>query len=176
MPRLHERGFDIPGINFVEHAFNESFDGIFGRAKGSETGCTERAGGAAEDEEAAGALGAEVGQGELQDVEGAVEVCFELRAQFVVGLVFAGAYYAVACAARVVSWLVTAAALAREWELYFATTSTLPQCSMVFLMTASMVSGTLTSHNMPIEFSTCMPLISSMDVSAVHPTAVTLSP
>ena len=35
-------------------------------------------------------LGAEVGEGELDDVEGAHEVCLELVAEVVVVLVFAG--------------------------------------------------------------------------------------
>ena len=38
-------------------------------------------------------LGAEVGDGELDDVQSAEEVCGELVAQVVVVLVFAGAYY-----------------------------------------------------------------------------------
>lgn len=56
-------------------------------------------------------------------------------------------------------------------------TSTRPQCSMLFLITLSTVSRTLTSHNIPRQFlSCCHFFICSMVFSWVHPTAVHLSP
>ena len=57
----------------------------------------------------------------------------------------------------------------------FAMMSTSPKCCIVFLITASTVSGTLISHNNPRQF-TCHPSIFCIVCSNVRPTAVTLSP
>ena len=56
-------------------------------------------------------------------------------------------------------------------------TSTRPQCSILFLITLSTVSRTLTSHSIPTQFLSCSHVfICSMVFSWVHPTAVHLSP
>lgn len=96
--RLDQRGLDIEDVDLVQHALDQALDGVLGRAIGPQAGHAERARGGREDQVAAVGLGAEVREGELQDVEGAEHVGRELVAQVVVVLVFAGADDAVACA------------------------------------------------------------------------------
>lgn len=108
---------------------------------------------------------AEDGEGGGEDVEGAVDVGVELGAEFVGGLVFAGADDAVACAAGLLSACACLVGRRDGWRAYLATMSTFPQCSMLFLTTALTVSLTRTSHSMPKELSTIQLFISSMLVS-----------
>ena len=86
---LDERGFDVEGVRLVKHALDEAFYGGFGGAVRCETRDAEGAGGGGEDEVAArDGVSAEVGQGELYNVQGAQEVGFELIKEVVLGLVF----------------------------------------------------------------------------------------
>lgn len=78
--RLDQRRFDVEHVDLVQHRLDEPFDGVLGRAVGPQPRHAERAGRRGEDEVAAVRLGAEVGQGELQDVEGAEDVGRELVA------------------------------------------------------------------------------------------------
>lgn len=94
--RLDEGGFDVVLVDFVEHAFDESLDGELGRAVGPEARHAQRAAGGGEDEVAALLALAEVGEGELDDVQGAHEVGLELVADLELVLVLAGADDAVA--------------------------------------------------------------------------------
>jgi hypothetical protein len=107
VPWFYEGGFDSESVDFVEHAFYQAFGGVFSRAVRTETRDAEGAGSRRENEVAAGvgafpafgSLLAEVGEGEVEDVEGTEEVGVELGAQIEGVLVFAGADYAVAGAA-----------------------------------------------------------------------------
>ena len=99
MPGLHKGSLNIIRVHLVQHALYESLDGVFCRAEGPQAGRAERTRRAAENEVAPGLLGAEVGEGGREEVERAVDVGGELGAQFVIGLVFAGADDAVAGAA-----------------------------------------------------------------------------
>lgn len=94
--RLHERGLDAQAVDLVEHGLDEALDGVFGGAEGAEAGDAEGAGRGAEDEIAAagGRAVPEVGERVLDYVQRAEEVGVELGAEFVLGLVFAGADYA----------------------------------------------------------------------------------
>lgn len=103
MAGLHKRSLDIERIDFIQYALDKALDRVLGRAERPKTGNAEGAARAAEDEIAAavvaGALGvalAEIGQRELDDVQGAPEVGLELVADLVFVLVFAGADDAVA--------------------------------------------------------------------------------
>lgn len=118
MPWLDERGFDVKGVGFVEHAFDETFDGVLGGTVGPQARDAEGAGRAAEDEVApsyrllrlfralvflfhpcgrrAGRAGSEVGQAGVEDVDGSEEVGLELIADVVIVLIFAGTDDAVA--------------------------------------------------------------------------------
>lgn len=100
MPGLDERGFDVEGVDFVQHALYQSLHRIFGSAKGPQARDAESTRRAAEDKVATTLLLAEIGQAELQDVERAEEVGLELVADLVVVLVFGGADDAVAGAGR----------------------------------------------------------------------------
>ena len=73
--------------------FVQTLDGKLGGAVRAQAGHAEGAGGAAEDEVAAVLLRAEDGEREREQVQCAEEVGFELRAEFVLVLVFAGADY-----------------------------------------------------------------------------------
>ena len=101
MARLHERGFDIERVDFIQHALDQSLDRVLGGAEGAQTRHAERAAGAAENEISAPVAGrgiplAEIGQRELEDVQCAPEIGLELVADLEFVLVFAGADDAVA--------------------------------------------------------------------------------
>lgn len=70
MSWLHKSCLYIESVDFVEHGFYESFNGILGCAIRAEAWYAERAGCGGEDEIAAAVLGAEMGEGELNDMEG----------------------------------------------------------------------------------------------------------
>lgn len=54
MARLDQGDFDIKAMHFVQHTFDEPFDGIFSGTVAGQPGNAERARGGAEDEVAAG--------------------------------------------------------------------------------------------------------------------------
>lgn len=110
MPWRDQTGFDAERVDLVEHALDQAFGRVLGRAVRAQARDAERAGRRREDDVAAGwlvviralrCLRAEERQRELDDVQGADEVGLELGADVVVVLVFAGADDAVAGAAVV---------------------------------------------------------------------------
>lgn len=98
MPGLDKRGFDVEGVDFVQHALYQSLHRILGGAKRAQARNAEGARCAAEDEVATTVLLSEIGQAELEDVERAKEIGLELVADLIVVLVFGGADDAVASA------------------------------------------------------------------------------
>lgn len=53
MTRFDERGYDVESVGFVQHAFDQTFDGVFGGAVGTQSGHAEGTACAAENEVAA---------------------------------------------------------------------------------------------------------------------------
>ena len=108
MARFDERGADVEGVGFVQHRLDQAFHRVLGRAEGSQSRHAEGAARAAEDQVAAAASGvvvrvgafAEVGEGELDDVECTPEIGLELVPDLVVVLVFARTNHAVARTVR----------------------------------------------------------------------------
>lgn len=93
MSRFYQRSFDVEAVYFVKHGFDETLNGILGRAVGAQTRYAKSSGGGREDEVAAGVLSAKVREGELNDVESAEKVGVELVPEVVVVLVFARTDY-----------------------------------------------------------------------------------
>ena len=104
VPRFDERGADVESIGLVEHRLNQPFHCILGSAERAQSGHTQRAGRATEDQVSAPASAfavgvgpfPEVGEGELDDVECAPEGRLELVPDLIVVLIFTGANDAVA--------------------------------------------------------------------------------
>lgn len=105
MTRLDERSKDAKRGSLVKHTLHQALDRIFRSAKGSQARHTQRTGCAAEDQIPSSHLAfpflpstsfPEVGQRQLDDVQGAPEVRLELIADLVFVLIFARAHDAVA--------------------------------------------------------------------------------
>ena len=101
MARLDKGSLNIERIHLIQHALNQALDRVFGRAERAQAWYAQCAACTAEDEIAPSLAGlyealAEVGQRELDDVERAPEIGFELVADFEFVLVLAGADDAVA--------------------------------------------------------------------------------
>ena len=102
--RFDEGGADVEGVGLVQHALDQSLHRVFGGAEWAQSWDTQGAGCAAEDQvspsASAVAVGvgpfAEVWEGELDYVEGAPEIRFELVSDLIVILVFASTDDAVA--------------------------------------------------------------------------------
>lgn len=95
MAGLDQGRANVEAVDFVEHTFNQPLDGIFTGAVKALAWDAQAARGGAENEIAAVLAVAEVGQRQLDDVEGAHEISLELIADFGLVLVLAGANDAV---------------------------------------------------------------------------------
>lgn len=94
MSGFHKGGFYVETVDLVQHGLDKPFDSVLGGAIGSKTWDAESTGCGREDEVAARILGAEVREGELNDVQCAKEIRIELIAKIVLVLVFTWANYA----------------------------------------------------------------------------------
>ena len=100
MTGLDQCCFDVEDIDLVQHGLYQTLNSVLGRtirAESRHAKCTSRG---REYEVSTRVLGAEVWEGQLQDMKCSEEVCCELIAQVVVVLVLACCYDAVAGAIR----------------------------------------------------------------------------
>lgn len=89
MAGFYEGGFDVVDVDFIEHAFDQAFDGVFGCAVGAQARHTQGASRGAEDEVPPTALRSEVWQRQLYYMQRPQKIRTKLIPQIIVILVLA---------------------------------------------------------------------------------------